>query len=136
MNEEETKMAKGGEDQHEFRTTNLKNINSNNDYVGQIRRSYFSYWTYSWFDWFSCGSNSTGNLYLPPRQLAPRPVPVVVSDPVVLLFPSPPVLQRTVAASVVDKLVPLAPAAFHTYKNKGNEHLIIQISELLEQKLV
>ena len=24
MNEEETKMAKGGEDQHEFRTTNLK----------------------------------------------------------------------------------------------------------------
>lgn len=47
MNEEETKMAKGGEDQHEFRTTNLKNINDNNDYVGQIRRSYFSYWTYS-----------------------------------------------------------------------------------------
>lgn len=136
MNEEETKMAKSGEDQHEFRTTNLKNINNNNDYVGQIRRSYFSYWTYSQFDWFSCGSNSTGHLYLPPRQLAPRPVPVVVSDPVVLLFPSPPVLQRTVAASVVDKLVPLAPAAFHTYKNKGNEHLIIQISELLEQKLV
>lgn len=136
MNEEETKMAKGGEDQHEFRTTNLKNINSNNDYVGQIRRSYLSYWTYSQFDWLSCGSNSTGRLYLPPRQLAPRPVLVVVSDPVVLLFPSPPVLQRTVAASVVDKLVPLAPAAFHTYKNKGNEHLIIQISELLEQKLV
>ena len=47
MNEEETKMAKGGEDQHEFRTTNLKNMNNNNDYVGQIRRSYFSYWTYS-----------------------------------------------------------------------------------------
>lgn len=47
MNEEETKMAKGGEDQHGFRTTNLKNINNNNDYVGQIRRSYFSYWTYS-----------------------------------------------------------------------------------------
>lgn len=48
MNEEETKMAKSGEDQHEFRTTNLKNINNNNnDYVGQIRRSYFSYWTYS-----------------------------------------------------------------------------------------
>lgn len=47
MNEEETKMAKGGEDQHEFRTTNLKNINSNYDYVGQIRRSYLSYWTYS-----------------------------------------------------------------------------------------
>lgn len=47
MNEEETKMAKGGEDQHEFRTTNSKNINNNNDYVGQIRRSYFSYWTYS-----------------------------------------------------------------------------------------
>lgn len=47
MNEEETKMAKGGEDQHGFRTTNLKNINSNNDYVGQIRRSYLSYWTYS-----------------------------------------------------------------------------------------
>lgn len=48
MNEEETKMAKGGEDQHEFRTTNLKNINNNNnDYVGQIRRSYLSYWTYS-----------------------------------------------------------------------------------------
>lgn len=136
MNEEETKMAKSGEDQHEFRTTNLKNINNNNDYVGQIRRSYFSYWINSQFDWFSCGSNSTGRLYLPLRQLAPRPVPVVVSDPVVLLFPSPPVLQRTVAASVVDKLVPLAPAAFHTYKNKGNEHLIIQISELLEQKLV
>lgn len=47
MNEDETKMAKGGEDQHEFRTTNLKNINNNNDYVGQIRRSYLSYWTYS-----------------------------------------------------------------------------------------
>lgn len=47
MNDEETKMAKGGEDQHEFRTTNLKNINNNNDYVGQIRRSYLSYWTYS-----------------------------------------------------------------------------------------
>lgn len=49
MNEEETKMAKGGEDQHGFRTTNLKNINNNNnnDYVGQIRRSYLSYWTYS-----------------------------------------------------------------------------------------
>lgn len=47
MNEEETKMAKSGEDQHEFRTTNLKNINSNNDDVGQIRRSYLSYWTYS-----------------------------------------------------------------------------------------
>ena len=36
MNEEETKMAKGGEDQHEFRTTNLKNINSNNGYVGRL----------------------------------------------------------------------------------------------------
>lgn len=137
MNDEETKMAKGGEDQHEFRTTNLKNINNNNDYVGQIiltgqLKSYLSYWTYSQFDWFSRGSNFTGHFYSPPRQLAPRPVPVVVSDPVVLLFPSPPVLQRTVAASVVDKLVPLAPAAFHTYKNKGNEHLIIQISELLE----
>lgn len=47
MNEQETKMAKSGEDQHEFRTTNLKNTNNNNDYVGQIRRSYFSYWTYS-----------------------------------------------------------------------------------------
>ena len=30
-----------------FEQQNLKNINSNNDYVGQIRRSYFSYWTYS-----------------------------------------------------------------------------------------
>ena len=52
MNDEETKMAKGGEDQHEFRTTNLKNINNNNDYVGQIiltgqLKSYLSYWTYS-----------------------------------------------------------------------------------------
>lgn len=40
MNEQETKMAKSGEDQHEFRTTNLKNINNNNDYVGQIRLTF------------------------------------------------------------------------------------------------
>ena len=48
----------------------------------------------------------------------PRPVPAAAFEPAVLLSPSRPVPQRTVAASAADKLAPLAPTASHILKKQ------------------
>ena len=68
---------------------------------------------------FGCPKISTPqNTYSPPGLLVLRPVPAAAFEPAVLLSPFLPVLQRTAAASVVDKLVPLAPAASHILTTK------------------
>lgn len=61
----------------------------------------------------------------------PRPVPAAVSEPAVLLSPSLPVPQRTVAASAADKLVPLAQAASHILTKDPNikvGHLLVKVT--------
>ena len=60
------------------------------------------------------------NTHSPPGPLVPRPVPAAAFEPAVLLSPSLPVPQRTVAASAADKLVPLAPVASHILRKKTN----------------
>lgn len=61
----------------------------------------------------------------------PRPVPAAASEPAVLLSPSLPVPQRTVAASAADKLVPLAPAASRILTKDPNiklGHLLVKVT--------
>lgn len=55
----------------------------------------------------------TGHPSSPPGLPVPRPAPAAVSEPAVLLSLSLPVLQRTVAVSVVGKPVPPALTVSH-----------------------
>ena len=69
------------------------------------------------------------NTYSPPGLLVLRPVPAAAFEPAVLLSPSLPVPQRTVAASAADKPVPLAPAASHILTKNPNINLVHYQSE-------